>query len=58
MERWDHLPEGAEIALLGLAIPEGILTSVIESIGGVTVKFGPAHPKALGGFNCTDTAFT
>src|SRR5439155_26430426 len=41
------LPKRSEIALLGLAIPIGVLASVIDRIGSVTVEFGTAHPKAL-----------
>src|SRR5688572_1951660 len=52
-----NLPEGAIIALLGLAIAEGVLPAMIERIGCITVKFAAAHPEALGGFNCPDTAF-
>lgn len=52
-----NLPEHAEITFLGLAIAEGVLASMIERIGGVSVKFGPAHAKALGSFQCADAAF-
>src|SRR6185437_6855991 len=43
------LPERAEIALLGLSIAVGVLTAMIDRIGGVTVKFRAAHPEAFGG---------
>src|SRR5213078_3024094 len=42
------LPKRAEGPLLGLAIAEGISAPMIQGIGGVTVKFGAAHAKALG----------
>jgi hypothetical protein len=53
-----NLPESAVVALFGLAIAKCILASVIQSVGCVTVQFGTAHPKAFGGFNRADTAFT
>ena len=52
-----HLPERAEIALLGLAIAEGVLPSVINRIGSVAIKFGAAHPEALGGCDHPFAAF-
>ena len=52
-----NLPEHAEIPLLGFAVAEGVLASVIERVGGVTVKFGAAHSKAFGGFDRADAAF-
>src|SRR5688572_18209934 len=53
-----NLPKRAVIALFGLAIAEGVLAAVVERIGCIAIKFAAAHPKALGGFNCPDTAFT
>src|SRR6185312_15747150 len=43
------LPERAEIALLCFAVAVGVLTAVIDRVGGVTVKFRAAHPEAFGG---------
>src|SRR4051812_42219709 len=34
-----HLPERTERALLGFAITVGILHTVVECVGGVTIKF-------------------
>src|SRR6478609_10717666 len=41
-----NLPQRAVIALLGLAIAEGVLPAVIERIGGVAIKFAATHPEA------------
>jgi hypothetical protein len=51
------LPKSPVIAFLGLAIPERVLATVVESVGGVSVKFAAAHPKAFGSFDRADAAF-
>src|SRR5579872_1128872 len=52
-----YLPELAEGALLHLPVAKGILLGMIGRVGGVTVKFGAAAAKALGGFDRADAAF-
>jgi hypothetical protein len=43
------LPELAEGALLGFAVTERVLASVIHRVGGVTIEFGTLEAKAFGG---------
>src|ERR1043165_2479157 len=52
------LPEGTEVSFFGFAVPEGVGPSMIQRVGSITVEFGAAHPKAFGGFNSADSAFS
>ena len=52
-----NLPQRTEGPLLGAAVAERVLAAVIDSVRGVAVKFGTAHPEALGGSDHSCAAF-
>ena len=47
-----NLPKSAKRAFFVLPISIGVLTPMIQGVGGIPIKFGTAKSKALGGTQC------